>query len=131
MPDLRQAGRAPVPAVLLEALRRRRPQPLALRDLYGAGGRRRREVEEAGGAGPGLIPPGCTISSASHIQASIFDHAWSVAHHGQRIVPVNAGVSSKLSRSISTPEGKSAPVRGQRTIRVPTSVSLFYCCDRT
>jgi len=71
------------------------------------------------------------MSSASHIQASIFDHACTVAHQGQRIVPVKAGVSSKLSRSVSTPEGKSAPVRGQRTIRVPTFVSPFGCFDRT
>src|SRR6202023_878813 len=43
LPDLRQAGAAALPPVLLEALRRHRPPPLARRPLRGPGGRRGRE----------------------------------------------------------------------------------------
>ena len=39
VPDLRQAAAAAISAVLLQALLRRRPQPLAFRRLYGAGDR--------------------------------------------------------------------------------------------
>src|SRR5579863_275644 len=43
MPDLPQAGRRSVPAVLLQTLRRRRSAPLVRRRLCGSGdGRRRR-----------------------------------------------------------------------------------------
>src|SRR6266536_3741262 len=54
MPDLRQAGRGAVSAVLLEALRRRRSAPLVLRPLRDpdarAGGRRAARGRAQGGA---------------------------------------------------------------------------------
>jgi hypothetical protein len=43
LPDLRQAGAPALSPVLLEALRRHRPPPLARRPLRGPGGRRGRE----------------------------------------------------------------------------------------
>jgi hypothetical protein len=44
-------------------------------------------------------------------------------HSGQRIVALNAGMSSKLSGSVSMPLKKSCPVCGQRTIRLPIGAS--------
>jgi hypothetical protein len=83
-----------------------------------------RAGDRGSGAAVATAAAACVqASSPSHTQASIFDHPCSVAHQGHRIVPVNAGMSSKLRGSVSTPDGKSSPVRGQRTISVPTEAS--------
>jgi hypothetical protein len=75
------------------------------------------------GSGTAVAAAGAGIPSASLTQASIFDHACAVAHQGHLTVPVKAGISSKVRRSVSMPDGKSNPVRGQRTISVPTGAS--------
>ena len=78
LPDLRQAGRCGVQAVLLQALRRHRSQSLAVRRLCGAGeGGRRRGRRASGGrrggremsAAPPIGPTGCSPRSSAPTSA--------------------------------------------------------------
>src|SRR5262249_9643464 len=106
MPDLRQADERAISAVLLEALRRRRSQPLALGKLCDPGGRAEgRGIRTAGGrrSGRGL---NATVAAMDRgpLRARASIAATSRSHRGWTVQSL-LSITRRFRRTFARPAG--------------------------